>query len=222
MLELGSVIVEGEGLSDIAGGEAEAEARHILASQKGDLDSFNKLVESHQRQVYNLALRMLGTAQAAEDVTQEAFLSAFRAIRGFRGGNFRAWLLRIAANACYDQLRRARRRSTISLEGLMADPAAAELPAIASPGESPEDRLQRLELAQVISSCLMRLPTEQRLVVILCDVQGLSYEEAAQAAGCSLGTVKSRLSRGRAHMRDLLRQQGELLPAKFVLNSRKE
>ena len=209
-------------MSDTAGVGPEVEEQQVLASQRGDLDSFNKLVERHQRQVYNLALRMLGTAQAAEDATQEAFFSAFRAIRGFRGGNFRAWLLRITANACYDQLRLARRRPTTSLDGLMADPATAELAALESPGESPEDRLQRLELAQVITSCLVRLPAEQRLVVILCDVQGISYEEAAQAAGCSLGTIKSRLSRGRARLRDLLRQHGELLPTKFVLNTGKE
>lgn len=210
-------------MAEVTRDRHEAEERQlILATQKGDLDSFNKLVERHQRQVYNLALRMLGTAQAAEDATQESFLSAFRAIRGFRGGNFKAWLLRIAANACYDQLRKAQRRPTTSLEALMADPAAPELAALESPEESPEDRLQRLELGRVITRCLAHLPAEQRLIVILCDVQGLSYEEAAQAAGCSLGTVKSRLSRGRAQLRDLLRQHAELLPRKFVLDTGKE
>jgi RNA polymerase sigma-70 factor (ECF subfamily) len=213
-----------EALSDVVGSGPEAEERElILASQKGDLDSFNKLVERYQRQVYNLALRMLGLGQAAEDATQEAFLSAFRAIRGFRGGSFKAWLLRITANACYDQLRLARRRPSTSLEAILDDPArSSELATLESPDESPEDRLQRLELARVINHCLARLPTEQRLVVVLCDIQGLSYDEAAQAAGCSLGTVKSRLSRGRSHLRNLLRQHRELLPRKFVLNNGKE
>lgn len=174
-------------------------------SKRGDLSAFNLLVERYQTQVYNLALRILGDMSMAEDATQEAFLSAWRGIRSFRGGSLRAWLLRITSNACYDQVRAARRRPTVSLETLL-DP---EEPNIPGGSESPEEYALRRELGRTIQQGLASLPFEQRLVVVLSDIQGLSYEEIAQATHTSLGTVKSRLSRGRAGLRDCLR---ELLP----------
>ncbi len=176
----------------------------ILASKKGDLDSFNQLVERYQREVYNLALRMLGNSQAAEDATQEAFISAFRGIARFRGGNFRAWLLRIVANACRDQLRLLRRRPTIPLDALVLE-ADRDTP-------SPEDYALRRELGEQIAKALADLLPDQRLAVILCDIEGLSYEEIAQAMNCSLGTVRSRISRGRGRLRRHLAEHGELSP----------
>lgn len=185
----------------------------IRQSQAGDLDSFNRLVELHQGPVYNLSLRLLGQPQAAEDATQEAFLSAFQAIKRFRGGSLRAWLFRIAANACYDEMRRSRRRPATSLEALTE--GAEMFPSPSS--ESPEEIALRRELAQAISQGLSTLPPEQRLAVILSDIQGLSYEEMAQAMGSSLGTVKSRLSRGRARLSRFLAGKRELLPRKYRL-----
>ncbi len=179
----------------------------ISRSKEGDLDCFNRLVEFYEREVYNLALRMLGNTQAAEDATQDTFLSAYRGIKGFRGGSFKAWLLRIAANSCRDQLRRSRRRPFTSLDALEED-----MPQLAHPGESPEDYALRMGLASEIEKGLASLPEDQRLAVILCDIQGLSYEEVSQVMGGSLGTVKSRLSRGRARLRDYLLEHGELFP----------
>lgn len=184
----------------------------ISQSQAGDLDLFNQLVEKYQGQVYNLALRMLGNAEAAADATQDTFLSAYRAIGSFRGGNFRAWLLRIAANSCRDQLRAARRRPASSLDLILQSESP---PPLADKAESPEDYALRRELGTAINDGLAFLPAEQRVVVILSDIQGLSYEDVAQATGSSLGTVKSRLSRGRERLRDYLLQQRELLPPKF-------
>ena len=167
----------------------------IRASQNGDLDSFNELVGRYQRMAYNVAYRMLGDTQAAEDATQEAFFSAWRNIRRFRGGNFKAWVLQITANACRDQLRRLKRRPVVPLESLPYD-----LPSVST--ESPEDYAIRKEMGEHVQRGLTTLSDEQRMAVILCDIQGLSYEEVAEAMGCSLGTVKSRLSRGRTHLRD--------------------
>ncbi len=186
------------------------EQEAISKSKAGDLDSFNWLVESYQVQAYNLALHMLGTREDAEDATQEAFLSAFKAIKGFRGGSFKAWLLRITANACRDQLRTRQRKGTVPLDSLLLEPE--------STAESPEDYAQRQELGRFITEGLASLPRDQRLVVILADIQGLSYEEVSQVTGSPVGTVRSRLSRGRAHLRDFLLQQGELLPGEFRLN----
>jgi len=149
--------------------------------------------------MYNLALRMLGNVQAAEDATQEALLSAWRGIGKFKGGNFRTWLYRITANVCRDELRRLKRRPTISLEDLPLEPP--DLPST----ESPEDYTMRQELSQQIQSGLDQLPPELRIAVILRNIQGLSYEEIAQALNCPLGTVRSRISRGRTQLRDYLK-----------------
>jgi len=189
------------------------EADLITCSRRGDLDAFNRLVERYQRSLYNLCLRMLGSRQAAEDATQEAFIAAYRALDTFRGGSFRAWLFRIAANACYDELRRRRSRPTLSLDVPLGESQRPlELP---HPGPSLEEHAQRLELARCLQEALAALPADYRLAVILCDVQGLSYDEIAQATGVSLGTVKSRISRARARLRDLLLARGELLPDLF-------
>ena len=182
-----------------------AEQQLIARSRAGDLTAFNALVELYQRQVYNLCLRMLGSAPAAEDTAQDTFITAYRRIGSFRGGNFRAWLLRIAANASYDELRRRRNRPTTSLEDSIAADAG------------PEDEALRRELGLHLQQGLAALPPEQRLAVILRDVQGLSYEELTAALGCSLGTVKSRIARGRARMREYLLARRELLPRRFRL-----
>ncbi len=185
----------------------------IDRSRRGELEAFNALVVAYQRRVYNLCLRMLGSPEPAEDATQEAFISAYRAISRFRQGSFRAWLLRIAANACYDELRRRRSRPQAPLDA----PGDGERPVAepAAPDEPLEQRAERLELARHLREGLSTLPPDQRLSVILRDVQGLAYEEVAQATGASLGTVKSRINRGRAALRDFLLARGELLPSRF-------
>jgi RNA polymerase sigma factor (sigma-70 family) len=186
----------------------------ISRSKDGDVDAFNLLVEQYQRLVYNLALRMLGNTEAAEDASQDTFLSAYKAIGKFRGGSFKSWVLRIAANSCHDKQRVSRRYRIVSLDTLLE---TDDLPQ-ANNTESPEDYALRRELGRFLNEGLSHLPEDQRLVVILSDVQGLSYEEVAQVTGASLGTVKSRLNRGRTRLRDFLLQREELLPSKFRLN----
>ena len=164
-------------------------------ARKGNVEAFNQLVETYQTLVYNVCLRMLGHVQQAEDATQETFFAAFRAISSYRGDSFRAWLLRIASNQCYDQLRRRQRRG---FEPLADDPPLAD------PDPQPEQRALDAELIGVLEGAIRRLPPDQRLCVLLVDVQGLDYAEAAQAMHVNLGTVKSRLSRARARLRELL------------------
>lgn len=179
----------------------------IKAAQTGDVASFNWLVLAYQRQVYNLCLRMLGSPAAAEDVTQEAFISAFRRLDTYRGGNFRAWLLRIATNACYDALRRSGRRPASSLDSMYED---SDAPPIADrDAVSPEETAERKEVQQAVRNALARIPADQRAAIILCDLQGLAYEEIAVALDVNIGTVKSRINRGRAKLRELLTRSGE-------------
>lgn len=182
----------------------------VAAARRGDTQAFNKLILTYQTLAYNVAYRTLHDPDAAADATQEAFISAFRALPGFRGGSFKAWLLRIVTNACYDQLRTAKRRPASSLDDMLVDPDHSVM--LTDEGESPEDYASRQDLGRVIQNGLDELPPEQRLAVILYDIQGFSYQEIAQATGVSLGTVKSRLSRGRARLRDYLQREQELLP----------
>jgi RNA polymerase sigma-70 factor (ECF subfamily) len=188
-----------------------------VINRAGDAYCFNCIIETLQSPAVNLARRLMGDWSLAEDAVQEGFISGYRAFTQFRGDNLRAWMLRIVANACRDMLRAKRARPAVSLAPLPsreddATPSVADIP---STGESPEEHAQRGELRQAIDQGLASLGVEQRLALILVDVQGFSYEEAAQVLACSLGTIKSRVSRGRAGMRDFLRNTGELLPSQF-------
>jgi RNA polymerase sigma-70 factor (ECF subfamily) len=190
------------------------EQRLIESAQRGDVDSFNQLVRLYETRVYNLCYRMLGDSDAAADTAQDTFISAYRNLGHFRGGMFRSWLLRIATNACYDALRARKRHPSTSLQALGTvddEGVGFDLP---DQGEQPDDVALRRELAAAIQRGLGDLPEDQRVVIILSDIQGMAYEEIAEVTGSNLGTVKSRLSRGRARLRDILRA-GELLPSKF-------
>ena len=172
------------------------------AAQRGDISAFNGLVTAYQRQVYNLCLRMLGNPASAEDVTQEAFISAYRRIDTYRGGNFKAWLLRIATNACYDALRRQGRRPASSLDSLYED---SDSPPIPDTGTiSPETSIEQRELRETVQAALALIPADQRAAIILCDLQGLAYEEIAVAVAVPIGTVRSRIHRGRKMLKELL------------------
>lgn len=199
------------------------EAALILEAKRGDLQSFNRLVLAYQNMVYNQAYRMMGEFDAAEDATQDAFISAFKSIHNFRGGSFKGWLLRIVTNACYDELRRRKRRPTTPLEPVDEDDEEIESPHwIADPSETPEEHAERQELSLAIQNCLNQLPEEFKAVVILVDLQSIDYTEAAEVMHLPLGTIKSRLARARVRLRDCLQGFWELLPAAFRLINESE
>src|SRR5712692_8749870 len=153
----------------------------INTAQKGDVAAFNQLVRAHQTLVYRTAYRVLGDLPAAEDATQDAFISAFKHIRSYHGGSFKAWLLRIVTNACYDQLRVKKRRPSTSLDAMSE---AADDPFVAAqnyPSDSPQEYAERQELGQVIQRGINQLPGDQRAALVLADVDGLSYDEIAAA-----------------------------------------
>jgi RNA polymerase sigma-70 factor (ECF subfamily) len=192
----------------------------IEEARGGDLNAFNTLVLHYQDMAYNLAARMLGDDDMAADVTQTAFISAYRGLDGFRGGSFRAWVMRMVTNACYDELRRRKRRPTVSLEPVNEDDEEIESPAwLADDSLSPEDQMEQVELDQALQACLQDLPEEFRAVVVMIDVDGMDYQEVSDAVGKPLGTIKSRLARGRLKMRECLRRYWELLPSSIRLDN---
>jgi RNA polymerase sigma-70 factor (ECF subfamily) len=181
--------------------EIEEEAEVVLA-KKGDLDSFNRIVERYRNRAFGLSLRMLGEREEALDAIQDSFLKAWMGIKKFRGGNFRSWLLSIVANSCRNRLKKRNKEYVISLEEV---DIASSLP-------SPEEEALGKELRAEIQNGLLCIPFEERLAVTLFDIQGFSYKEITQVMGCPLGTVKSRLSLGRRKLRDYLLKRGVVSP----------
>jgi RNA polymerase sigma-70 factor, ECF subfamily len=196
------------------------ESRLISEASKGDLDAFNRLVLAYQEPAYNLAYRILWDEDSAEDATQNAFISAFRNIKNYRGGSFRAWIFRIVTNNCYDELRRRKRHPETQLEPLGKDnDEELESPAWVADGKpSPEQTLEELDLEHAIQHCIGNLPDDFRSVVIMVDMEEMDYSEVSQAIGKPLGTVKSRIARARVRLRECLQKFGELLPEQFRLD----
>jgi RNA polymerase sigma-70 factor (ECF subfamily) len=174
----------------------------LFAAQKGDLEAYNLLVVRHQRSVFNVCYRILGSTSEAEDAAQDTFLKAWQAAKSFKGGVVRPWLFRIATNRCYDVLRSRARHPTDSLTG---DDDRQDLdPADADDLVNPLVQVERRETSALLQTSLDALHPDQRIAVILCDVQRFSYEEASQILGVPAGTVKSRAFRGRERLRQAL------------------
>jgi RNA polymerase sigma-70 factor (ECF subfamily) len=182
------------------------EAAVIARAAGGDRTAFTQLMEHYQSACYGLAWRLLSDADQAADATQDAFIHAYRAIGSFRGGVFRSWLLRITANASYDLMRRAQRRPSSPLPD--PEEGAPELPDLGA--VNPVAEATKSELYRHLEVALARLPADQRTAVVLCDVYGMDYNEVAQMTQSALGTVKSRIHRGRLRLRELLAEHREL------------
>ncbi len=193
------------------------ESKLIAQAQEGDLTAYNTLVLHYQDIVYNVAYRIMKDPASADDAAQEAFISAYKAIRSFRGGSFKSWLLRIVTNTCYDELRRRKRRPQTSLDEITDENPSVGF--MADDGVGPEDHQEQVELVDAVKRCMDELPDEQRVAAVLCDVEGRDYQEIAEIMSVSLGTVKSRISRARSKLRDCLQGYRELLPVDYRHNT---
>lgn len=181
----------------------------IQAARWGDQSAFAQLVTANQAMVYSLAYRMTGNPEDAADLTQEAFLNAWRGLGRFDGrSSFSTWLYRLTSNACIDFLRREKRRVALSMtldEPEEDGERQADLP---DDRYSPQRELERREAAEAVRRGLAALSPEHREVLILRELEGLSYTEIAQALDLEEGTVKSRISRARLALRDFLQKDG--------------
>ncbi len=188
----------------------------IRAAQRGDLEAFNLLILRYQNLLFGIALRLLNDEDAAADAVQEALISAFRRFDTFRGDSLRSWLARVVVNACYDEMRKKRRQHSVPLEQFNSDGEEIETSYwLVDPESDPESQFEAFELESAIQSNLDKLAPIYRLMLVLVDIEGLSYEEAALAAQVPVGTVKSRLARARSQMQKSLQGVGELLPASY-------
>ncbi|PWB68924.1 MAG: RNA polymerase subunit sigma-24 [Anaerolineales bacterium] len=188
----------------------------IETAQRGDMEAFNMLALHYQDMLYRIALRIVNDEFTAEDALQNALLQAYSNIRSFRGGTFKSWLARVTVNASYDELRRGRRHISLPLEQFTNDGEEIESPEwMRDQSAGPEERAESSELQRVVQQCIKSLVPDYRLMVILVDIEGLSYEEAARIARVPVGTVKSRLARARMQIRNKLRAFQGLLPAAY-------
>jgi len=191
----------------------------IRAAREGDLDAFNTLVLQYQDYLFNVALHMTADEDLSADALQEALLSAFRHIRAFRGGGFRSWLTRITINACYDELRRKSRRPSQRLEWIVRDGGEIDLNDwLYDPAPGTEYQVETSELETAIHAALRSLSAPYRAAVVLVDIQGYSYDEAAKILRVPVGTVRSRLARARANLRSLLGEVEDLMPVPVWFN----
>lgn len=189
----------------------------LARSRAGDMEAFNLLVERYQRMLYTIAYRFLGNPEDASDAAQEALVRAYKNLPGFRGQcSFKTWLQHIIANICRDTLRRLARRPTLSLEGLQETEGGSREIATGEEVTSPEEIFLAREGQDYLHRLIQALAPEYRLVIIMRDLQGFTYDEIATSLGCSVGTVKSRLSRARQFLRQQLIREREHFASQSV------
>lgn len=187
-----------------------AELELVERSKGGDVSAFEELVVMYQKQIYNLGFRMMGSEEDACDVTQEAFLKAYKSIKRFNGkSSFGTWVYRIAVNVCIDELRK---RKKVKLYPVAHNDNLEErgFKLITDTDELPEEKMERQEVRKQVHRAINRLGEEHRAIIILRDIQGKSYQEIADILGLNLGTVKSRISRARQNLKEELIKYGEL------------
>ena len=181
----------------------------VLQAKEGSREAFSSLVELHQTKVYNLALRMTGSPEDAADLSQEAFLNAWKGLPAFQGdSSFSTWLYRLTSNVCIDFLRREKRRQNIGGALSLDDDEADRANLVPDRAPSPQAVLEGKELKEAIRRGLEQLSPEHRQVLVLREITGLSYAEIAAAAGLEEGTVKSRIARARLALRSILKADG--------------
>lgn len=196
----------------------EQEAAVIQSILDGDVNAFETLVKEYEKNVYNLALRMTGNSEDAADMSQEAFIKAYNSLSSFRGDSkFSVWLYRIVSNVCLDYLRSRTRKPTVSLSTENDDGEEVELD-IADESQSPELLLDRSLTRDAVRRGLAALPPDHREILLLREIQGLSYEEIAAALGLEAGTVKSRIFRARKKLCSFLIKDGNI--PEFVSSSK--
>jgi RNA polymerase sigma-70 factor (ECF subfamily) len=193
----------------------------VSRAGQGDQEAFAALVQANQNRIYSLALRMTGSPEDGADLAQEAFLRAWRSLPSFQGeSSFSTWLYRLATNLCIDFLRREKRRSAVAAAVSLDDSGDAAPTQVSDPRFTPEGELERRELRAAVDRGLARLSDDHRQVLVLRELEGLSYAEIAQALGVEEGTVKSRLARARLALRNTLLSDGNFSPPASSMNTK--
>ena len=183
----------------------------VARARRGDESAFEALVPENEKRIYNLCRRLTGNQEDAAELTQEAFLNAWRGLGRFQGeSSFSTWLYRLATNACIDFLRKEKRRQSLSMTVSLDDEEEARQVELPDERYAPEGALERAEARRAVAEGLERLTLEHRQVLVMREIHGLSYAEIGQVLGLEEGTVKSRIARARGALRKVLTERGNL------------
>jgi len=186
------------------------EASLIEQSKAGDINSFEQLIASHQKKAFNIAYRILGNLEDANDVTQEALIKAYRGIKNFNGkSSFSTWLYTIVNNACIDFMRKNKKTNLIYLDREYETEESSYKIQVYSDEETPEEVFEKKEVKRIVHEAINRLSYEHRRIIVLRDIQQFTYQEIAELLNCSEGTVKSRISRARKNLKILIQEKLE-------------
>jgi RNA polymerase sigma-70 factor, ECF subfamily len=186
-------------------------------AQEGDIDAFEKLIESHRKKVFNIALRMLSDYDDAADMAQEVFIRIYRSIKDFKQeAQFPTWVYRITTNVCLDELRKRKNKRTVSIdEEIKLDDGELKMQ-IEDDRPLPHDAVERNDIRKAVRDAIKVLPEHFRIIVILRDIQGMSYSEISKILKTPEGTVKSRINRARQALKDILTCKKELFETECV------
>ncbi|MBB6214934.1 RNA polymerase sigma-70 factor (ECF subfamily) [Anaerosolibacter carboniphilus] len=183
----------------------EFEINLIEKSKQGDVESFEMLIKSYQTLAYNIAFRMLGNVEDASDATQEALVKVFKSIHSFQGqSSFSTWLYRIVTNTCLDELRKRKRQKVYSYHNPVEMEDGEIDRDVVDPNSSTEEIFEKKEEIKSIQDAIQALPEQHKTVIILRDIKGLSYEQISEILDCPQGTIKSRISRARLALKDII------------------
>ena len=184
------------------------EASLIKQSKAGDIESFERLIAEHQKKVFNIAYRMLGNLEDANDVAQEALVKAYRGIENFKGkSSFSTWLYAIVNNACIDFIRKNRKVNMIYLDREYETEEGTYKIQLNNNEDTPEQLFEKKEVQKLVHESINELGYNHRKVIILRDIEYFSYKEIAQILSCSEGTVKSRISRARNNLKAIIKEK---------------
>jgi len=185
------------------------EAELIHKAQSGDVRAFEQLVEEYQQSVFNLAYRMIGNHEDASDMAQEAFIKAYFNLSKFKGNSkFSTWIYRIATNSCLDEIKKRKKTPTYSMSESIEIEEGEITREIEDKSSNIEENFEREEQLKMVNKAIGRLQENHRIIIIMRDVNNMSYEEIAEILKCSTGTVKSRISRARTILHDFLKDDG--------------
>ena len=191
--------------------------RLIVKSQNGDITAFEKLIESYQKKVFNIALGIIGNYDDASELAQEVFIKIYKSINSFKGdSSFSTWIYRITTNVCLDEIRKRKKAYTVSLDEDIELKEGNVNRQIADERYTPHENFERKEINKVLRDSIAKLPEDQKIAVVLRDIQGFSYDEIAKYTNCSLGTVKSRINRARQNLRSIINENRELFDNNYV------
>lgn len=189
----------------------------VERAKSGDIEAFEQLVISCQKKVFNIAYRMIGNYEDANELAQEVFLKAFRSIKKFKGDSlFSTWIYKVTANVCLDEIRKRKKKVVISLDREIEFNDGEVKRQIPDNAPTPDMEAETNELKSAVNESIAQLPDDYKSMIILRDIQGFSYDEISKIVNCPEGTVKSRINRARQALKKILQGKKELLNEEFV------